>query len=782
MVEKRYLDLSGLIVYDEKIREYIDTALLDKPDTSHNHDDVYYTEVEIDEMLANVGSGNDEIEVMTSNLQDFVSTTYTNDTSVNVQWISAIAYGDGMYVAVDESFNAVGSIDGTNWNIPLLTSDINICANDITYGNNVFVAVGDSGYVGVIPNDGTEGTIFQSDVFNSRTLYGVTYGNGRFIAVGYDNSAYSIGNGNTWTAMTGLSSSVVYNSVAYTKGMFVAVGEDGYYAVSTDGTSWTEMTTGDDTSLYDVCAGKNINGDVFVFVGEKGSVYYTYDGVNIKSGFDYYGENFTEDLCSVAYGHDRFIAVGFNGACRFTTGARRWANVGGLDSDKYENVAYGNGKFVAVPYRNSTSTLYFAEYEKVTMTLEKFFQQMNTNDIIITSDLTNHTHDEYLSTDNPVATGSFSLGRKANTPVGENSFAVGDNVEANDHYAHAEGVETVASGSWGSHAEGYSTTASGTNGSHAEGHYTTASGSSSHAEGHSTTASGTYGAHAEGYYTTASGESSHAEGDSTTASGNSSHAEGCSTTASGDYSHAGGYKTVAGDYQYAVGKYNTSYDGATSEGDTTGSIFIVGVGTSEDARANAFRITNEGKCMGTNTFVAKGADYAEFYEWADGNPENEDRRGCFVTLDGVKIRKATSEDDYILGIISVNPAVTGNGYTDEWKDMYITDVFGERLTEVIEVEETVDENGNITTPSRTVTRFIINPEYDKTQKYIGRDQRKEWAAVGTHGQLVVVDDGTCEINAYCKVANDGTATKSESKTEYRVTERLDDTHIRIVIK
>ena len=84
----------------------------------------------------------------------------------------------------------------------------------------------------------------------------------------------------------------------------------------------------------------------------------------------------------------------------------------------------------------------------------------------------------------------------------------------------------------------------------------TAIGGKSHAEGDWTTASGRY-SHAEGDHTTASGESSHAEGNNTTASGYYSHAEGTSTTASGDYSHAEGYWTTAsGDRQHVQGKYN----------------------------------------------------------------------------------------------------------------------------------------------------------------------------------------------------------------------------------
>ena len=90
---------------------------------------------------------------------------------------------------------------------------------------------------------------------------------------------------------------------------------------------------------------------------------------------------------------------------------------------------------------------------------------------------------------------SFSMGRKADTVIGD--------------YSHAEGKNTTAS-EWASHAEGEETIASGYT-SHAEGLHATASGYISHAEGSHTTASGYY-SHAEGDHTTASGSNSHVEG------------------------------------------------------------------------------------------------------------------------------------------------------------------------------------------------------------------------------------------------------------------------------
>lgn len=100
-----------------------------------------------------------------------------------------------------------------------------------------------------------------------------------------------------------------------------------------------------------------------------------------------------------------------------------------------------------------------------------------------------------MNRNDPVGTGSFSMGRKAGTVIGVSS--------------HAEGYDTTASGVC-SHAEGWFSNASG-NHSHAEGSGTTASGVCSHAEGSSATASGDC-SHAEGSWTTASSENQHVQG------------------------------------------------------------------------------------------------------------------------------------------------------------------------------------------------------------------------------------------------------------------------------
>ena len=71
--------------------------------------------------------------------------------------------------------------------------------------------------------------------------------------------------------------------------------------------------------------------------------------------------------------------------------------------------------------------------------------------------------------DNPVFTGSISMGRKDESTVGANSVALGAHVEASGKYSNAEGYRTEASGNQ-SHAEGHTTVAASTC-QHVQGRY-----------------------------------------------------------------------------------------------------------------------------------------------------------------------------------------------------------------------------------------------------------------------------------------------------------------------
>ena len=114
------------------------------------------------------------------------------------------------------------------------------------------------------------------------------------------------------------------------------------------------------------------------------------------------------------------------------------------------------------------------------------------------------------------------------------------------------------------------------------------------------------------------------------------------------------------------------------------------------------------------------AEFLEMFEWADGNAAQEDRRGYFVTLEGEYIRRATVQDDYILGVVSA------------------------------------------------------------AQPFAGGAQGCGWAAVGMMGRLVVRDDGSCEPNGYCGPNGQGIAT--DYARGYRVMKRIDAENVLICLR
>lgn len=211
-------------------------------------------------------------------------------------------------------------------------------------------------------------------------------------------------------------------------------------------------------------------------------------------------------------------------------------------------------------------------------------------------------------------------------------------------------------------------------------------------------------------------------------------------------------------------------------------LLLVGNGTNRDNRSNALSLDRTtGNLAIAGTMSSAGADYAEFFEWKDGNPEAEDRVGYIVALDGDKLILA-NEGDYILGVVSGTATVLGDNPEWNWAKRWITDDFGRIQYEDKVIHHEAEERNGETIPAwdETIKAPIVNPDYNPDQKYTKRADRPEWSAVGMMGKLYVRDDGTCQVNGFAKPIN-GVATASTSGT-MRVIERVSDNVIRVVIK
>lgn len=93
---------------------------------------------------------------------------------------SSAAYGNGLFVVVDNIGKIYTSLDGITWT--QRTSPFgNTKINKVTYGGNKFVAVGVGGKIAT-STDGITWVLSESPVTNN--LLAVAYGNNKFVAMG----------------------------------------------------------------------------------------------------------------------------------------------------------------------------------------------------------------------------------------------------------------------------------------------------------------------------------------------------------------------------------------------------------------------------------------------------------------------------------------------------------------------------------------------------------------------------------------------------------------------
>jgi len=130
-----------------------------------------------------------------------------------------------------------------------------------------------------------------------------------------------------------------------------------------------------------------------------------------------------------------------------------------------------------------------------------------------------------------------------------------------------------------------------------------------------------------------------------------------------------------------------------------------------------FRVDLAGGTKNVSGTVSALADYADMFEWSDGNPEAEDRIGLSVVIDEnsdveAGVRPATSSDDPkdIVGIVSGTACILGNAAWGNWDNKYLKDDFGRSTEE-------------------------LNPDFDESLEYIPRQERQEWAVIGLTGRI-----------------------------------------------
>jgi hypothetical protein len=119
------------------------------------------------------------------------------------------------------------------------------------------------------------------------------------------------------------------------------VGAGGDILTSQYGDTWETQTSGTTHDLFGIAYGHN----KFVAVGNNGTVLTSTDGItwsNHSSG------RTTDSLRAVVYGKNKFAAVGLNGVILNSGSGASWTRHGGGVSASLYGIAYGENKFAAV--------------------------------------------------------------------------------------------------------------------------------------------------------------------------------------------------------------------------------------------------------------------------------------------------------------------------------------------------------------------------------------------------------------------------------------------------
>jgi Cep192 domain 4 len=243
-----------------------------------------------------------------------------------------ISYGNGIFVAVGEPGALYTSSDWETWT--WRSSGTNQSLRDVSYGGGTFVAVGEGGTILSSP----DGVIWTGcDSGTGYDLNGVSYGEGTFVAVGDGGAILTSSDGLTWSARDSGSHQGL-NKVAFGKDTFVAAGRNGTLLTSADGAVWTPQSSGTHGHLDGIAYGK----DTFVAVGE--AILTSSDGkawTEKKAGASH-------RIFGVAYGGGVFAAVTDNGGVLTSSDASEWTlRDTGTHLTLY-GIAYGKQEFLAL--------------------------------------------------------------------------------------------------------------------------------------------------------------------------------------------------------------------------------------------------------------------------------------------------------------------------------------------------------------------------------------------------------------------------------------------------
>ena len=277
--------------------------------------------------------------------------------------IAYARYGNNVFIALEYNpssqphIRILRSVNGTEWTGTAVEHDI----ERITYGNGTFVAVG---YDGVIlsSDDGKEWIRRDAELPERNRFLDVTYGKNMFVAIGAG-VIFTSPDGKRWQEVKHQYHNHVMSRITYGNNMFLVAGlvphdelKTGHDIItSTDGKSWRRRNVSlspqqmaKEFYVLDILT-LAFGNNVFVasMVAENALATKSYM-LSSGNGTEW---NITEPprrIIDITYAENTFVAVGHRGTLLTSTDGVTWTARDSGTASALLGITYGAGRFVAV--------------------------------------------------------------------------------------------------------------------------------------------------------------------------------------------------------------------------------------------------------------------------------------------------------------------------------------------------------------------------------------------------------------------------------------------------
>ncbi|MCW5551767.1 MAG: hypothetical protein KIS67_06305 [Verrucomicrobiae bacterium] len=261
-------------------------------------------------------------------------TTWTERDSSVTTTLHGVTFGDGVFIAVGNAGVVLRSEDGVEWTRVPVSGGHNF--QGVCHGRGLYLAVTQTGEILYSPDSFTW--------FGRRVAAGslttVTLAHSRFVAGGAQGRIYLSDDGVSWIEQTTPGNQELRSLTSY-GGVMVAAGFLAAMWTSPDGEEWTPQNISAFPAFTSVL---HFNGEFIATVGSGASMHRSGNGFSWNSGVNGTGAR----LNALAKGLRSIVAVGFDQTVFSSTNGVNWAERHRGDTSQLRSVAYGNGRFVAV--------------------------------------------------------------------------------------------------------------------------------------------------------------------------------------------------------------------------------------------------------------------------------------------------------------------------------------------------------------------------------------------------------------------------------------------------